>query len=347
MTMEVLMRLGDLKEMMLLPDEEIRLQKTITIKGNLVHLMCITKSGDTNVLWAIYENKNAINNMNVLRRDPMKMTNRDLLLESVKSQNSYTNIQITKLIIQGQEFTVASSSSSMLIAHDLQNMIRLQHLEESKLLPDFLMEVPCENLSLARYTQIKGEICPSIDVKKELDITIELGIDHHTYLINQEFTLGFDEIKKNEFSVFNPLHANESTYYIQPLKTYDIWYEFEHKFEDKKYKDIPKDVLDKMSKESLRNLESICPKEKQMVILEYESEESVTLNFYATEYLDAIHQETNSVTVMMLRPDKRIGDHGMYNKVSLIKPISENDHNDIDIELFSITVMTPKEIIKT
>jgi len=223
----------------------------------------------------------------------------------------------------------------------------LQHLQESKLLPDFLMDVPCEKLSLARYTQNKGENCPSVDVKKELDITIELGIDHHTYLINQEFTLGFDEIKENEFSVFNPLHDNESTYYIQPLKPYDIWYEFMHKFEDERYKDIPKDVLDKMSKESLRNLESICPKGKQMVILEYESEETVTLNFYATEYLDAIHEEKSSVTVLMARPDKKIGDHGMYNKVSLIKAISETDRNDIDIELFSITVTIPKEIINS
>ena len=91
-----------------------------------------------------------------------------------------------------------------------------------------------------------------------------------------------------------------------------------------------------MKKEHIAYLEEICPQGMNLAILEYESEDDITLNFYSKEYLDKkpVHR-TYALASVFFTINEEIGINGFKRQVSMLKPIKKDFNGIIEVEVFS------------
>ena len=74
------------------------------------------------------------------------------------------------------------------------------------------------------------------------------------------------------------------------------------------------------------------------MVLEYECDSDVALNFYATSYLDSeieIGSENAVSTIFMHYPDKKVGANGLKLQSCVIQVPLEHDTTTLEAELFS------------
>lgn len=337
------MKLKDLKTMMVLPEYEIPINKTVIINDIKVQFMCLTHSNNRNTIWAVYENINNRFDREVPISNPSTQTNREMMTLSIDKHTAPSYIPISKIYIQGNIFAVSSSSTGYISYHDIEGIMKLQHFSESQLLPDFLDEAELNNLCIARYSQKENESFPVIDTAQSIDMEIFTGKEHQTFLVNDSLTLGFSKLEINEYTFHNPITSKDCTYYLQPLEIYDIWEELEDKFRNQNFNNLSEEQAYQMT----QRIERICPKGMKLAILKYETDEDITLNFYSKEYLISINENQGAALGLIIFPDEKCGPNGMPLRICPIKPINENSLQDIDIELFSFNMTHLETIIES
>lgn len=338
------MKLNDLKNQMMIVDEEIRLDKTFMIRGVKVHFMSITKVDGENTIWALYEKRYRSTSSDIDQYEDMDRTKRDELSNAAENNSNSSFINIKKFTLQGQDFNVSSSSSDAVFFNNLEAIMRLQHFGQAELLPSFLDDIGLSDICISSFTQAKGDACPVIDTSKEIDMTVLVGFDHKRYLLNTECKAGFDSSYAIKNTFYNPMTLKNCVYYLQPLYLYDIWEETRLMFEAEHFKNFSKEQIEQMKKSSYDGLKEICPKGKKLAMLKYETDDNISLDFYSKEFLDAkvTRSNTASASVFIFSPDEKIGPNGLKNKMCMIKAVDEEELNEIDIELFSFTVTLPE-----
>ena len=149
-----------------------------------------------------------------------------------------------------------------------------------------------------------------------------------------------------------PFHLADGTQaecYINKICLQDIWADHEHRFNDDEYiskmlEHMSMEELQKMKEQCEKALLAECPRGKCFLFVEYECSRDVTLNFYATSYLDSepqVHAGGATSLFIMHRPDAKEGTHGLRLRGCVIQTPIEPDVTSLDAELFSYT-----EIVK-
>lgn len=340
-----------LKQNMFLPKQEISINKIVNIRGIDVQLISITEEEHRNVLWIMYNLPES--DLGGLEEKTKYDTNRDKKINGVREEmSSHADAYISEIIIQNQKMTFsACSSNSIYNKYDTnyESYMRVQHFIEKGMITANWDEVDLKNIIIAAYEQEKSEKFPKIDLSKELDITIKVRDTFKEILINKPISIGVGEIEKGkEFYFYDSVEKKNRIFYIDEISHYDIWGDVNNRFENEVMKDLPEDQVKYMKEQHMNDLESVCPRGMNLLMIEYESEDDIQLNFYSKEYLDEklVINNSSSAFTMFFGPDKKVGINGLRNRLDMIKPV-EKDFNDIiDIELFSWIMRVPEEIIE-
>lgn len=162
-----------------------------------------------------------------------------------------------------------------------------------------------------------------------------------------------EEKKPGKFDtiIFKKEDGTEAVCYINRVYRMDVWKDQEERFADP---DWNKRMREYMSEEELQDLkrqtcealEQECPKGMYYVGIEYECSEDIALQFYSREYLDSvptIHEGSATSMIMLLKPDKKTGAHGLKLRGAVIQTPVTGETTEFAAELFCYMVTTPEQ----
>lgn len=334
------MLLKTLKEQMLLPDKEILINKYIRIKDIHGTIVSLTSQNGRNMLWAIYhiENSNTVHDENT-----NYLTNKDEMISNI-SKHNLPNTNLSEIIIQNQKLIVTSSSTSMILDDSFESIMQLQHFFENGLSLDIFGNININNLCIASY-EFKDNF-PDINLSNKLNISLTFSETTKEIPIHMPLTIDFNAIEKDKrLSFYDPINKKECFFYVNNIKHYDIWKEAENYFKSEKIENFLLEQIEELKKEYFNNLEDICENGMNLLILEYETQDNLQLNFYTKEYLNSPPVNNNSFTIMLFKPEEKIGPNGFFNRVSSLKQVHKDFNSSTSLELFSFILTTPSETI--
>lgn len=95
-------------------------------------------------------------------------------------------------------------------------------------------------------------------------------------------------------------------------------------------------------------LENICPRDKNLAVIKYETVDNIQLNFYIKDYLEAAPICSNStIGIIGSSNKKEIGINGYKLRECVLQPIDKDFSGEMEIELFSQFLEIPGEIVKS
>lgn len=341
------MLVRDLMQNMFLPKKEIFINKIVKVREIDVHLISITMQEHKNVLWAMYQLPCHLDEGIYSEERTEYTSNRNEMINNISKKMSSPHIHISEIMIQNQKVIFSSSTARALSDRTCEGYIQLQHFIEKGMDTTNWNEVDLANIIMVTYEQKESGEFPEIDLSKKLDITLKVSKYFNQVLINQPITLEFGEIEKGKkFYFYDSIEKKNRIFYIDKMNHYDIWEEVNSNLENQLMQVLPKEQFMQMKEQYLIGLEKTCPKEMNLAMLEYETEDGVQLNFSSKEYLDERPApKTSSASTMLFKSDSELGRNGFKSRVHMIKPVEKDFNGSIDVELFSVFMEVPEEII--
>lgn len=115
----------------------------------------------------------------------------------------------------------------------------------------------------------------------------------------------------------------------------DMWAEMEKTLDDPKVKDqLSPEELERSKLEFEKHFSEICPKGMCFVVIEYECEEDLSLQFYSKRWLDAEPVHTGGVMGFLMSPDEPTGKLGLKLNAAVIPEPIAPDAASVEAELF-------------
>ncbi|MCQ4085438.1 hypothetical protein [Saccharibacillus sp. JS10] len=322
------MRLKNLKELMLLPEREILLNRWAKIGGVDVLLLTITSENGMNKLWT-------------LQKFPEKSNQEN----DSNDQQPY----LSQMIIQGQTMTFSSSESTFCIPghHDIE--MKLQHFAETGVDLEAFSDVRLKQLFLTCHEQDANESFPNIDPSQELDVIIKLNSYYRQIPIQIEpIVLEFEEFpNKIKYTYYDSFYKQDRVFYIHALKRHDIWEEVENTLEQQLPEEMSEEEWAAFKKQYTQNMEGICSRDQDLAIIEYQSEGNVQLNFHVQSSLrEKASSSEYAHSTMFFSLKQRVGDDGLPVQIESLVPVDKKFKGNVMIKLLSYYMEIPEEEIK-
>ena len=351
------MRLKHLKEWMLLPEKEYIINQCVNIRGTDVQILSFTIEEDKNRLWFIYEQEDSFEdelecNMEHEYKERIK-SNRDEKLDNIARRNRDKYFFIEKVEIQNQTITFSSSSSSSIYDMNREGIMQLQHFVEKGLILDKWDDVRLKNLVIAQYEQKEDEEAPVIDNTKELDIKLYINPDSKEIAIQHPFKVRFGKQDiGTKIIYFDEELCRENYFFINEIYSFDVYEDIKKKTEE--IEDV--EMRENMLNNFMEALERVCPRDKNLAVIKYETVDDTQLNFYFKEHLDrepinyrndsSIIGGASSVGIIWGSNEKEIGINGYKLRECVLQHIDKNFSGELEIELFSRYLQIPGEILR-
>ena len=354
---EILMRLEHLRKLMLLPVKEYIINKSVNIMGMDVHILSFTIEENKNRLWLIYEQEDSFEdeleyNMEHEYRERIKI-NRDEKLDNIQRHSRDKNFFIKEMEIQNQTVTFSSSSSSPIYEMNREGIMQLQHFIEKGMILDKWDDVRLKNLVIAQYEQNEDEEGPTIDNTKELDIKLHTNGDSREIAIQHPFKVRFGEQDiGTKIIYFDEDLARENYFFINEVYSFDVYEDIKKKAEEVEDVEMRENMLNNF----MEALERVCPRDKNLAVIKYETVDDTQLNFYLKDYLDGepiIYRNDNStiggassVGIIWGSNEKGVGINGYKLRECVLQPIDKNFTGELELELFSRYLQIPGETVR-
>lgn len=164
------------------------------------------------------------------------------------------------------------------------------------------------------FSMRQGSMCHLV----ELPVTLAVGSEYPDKLY---FT---DKVSEEQHWV-----------QINKVTLCDMWAEMSKIFDNSQMKEqfSPEELIQSKT-EFEERFSAMCPKGMCYLVIEYECEEGISLQFYSKRWLDAKPIHDNSAMVILMKPDEPMGKLGLRLKAAIImEPMSPNTVN-IETELF-------------
>lgn len=346
------MRLKELKEMMLIPDREILINRLVKIKDTDVLLISITSEQQTHRFWTLRRLPEEMFEGEPVQESEEGFSNRDRI-QRQRQEKVYFNDQedyISKMIIQGQTMTFGLAQSACCMEQDHETYMKLQHFIEKGLELASFAEVELNRLFLTFYEQDSSEPFPDLDLERELDITLKFNSTFRSIHIDTEpIVLEFgDSQKEIKRSFYDPLNKKNRFFYIHALKRDDIWKQAEKNFAKPTPESSTEEEWQTFKEQYLEGLESACSKEQDLAVIEYEAEDNIRLNFLAKDYLDAQPRTwTGGLGFSVFYKSERgLGRNGLKHRADTIGMVDKTFNGSLIVELLSYDTDLPEKTIK-
>jgi hypothetical protein len=243
---------------------------------------------------------------------------------------------VESVLIGNVEFEISGSESRCLNAQDWESILFLSELLKNGWNPDGIDYQNIDYIFLTSY-ELVGEFDRIPDFESNPLLHFTMRDDNISYLVEQPVSLVVNGQYSNKLWFKNKESGEEHWAQINSVHLHDMWAEMEKSFSDNK-------LLEHMTKEQIYEAKKhfeetfieICPKGMCYPIIEYECEESVSLQFYTKKFLDSkpVHSNGASSIGFIMRPEKTTGILGMKLKATIIQEPVPADTIGIEAELF-------------
>lgn len=332
-----------LKQEMLFPKEEYIINKHVNIRGVDVLVLSFTIEEDKNCLWLMYENKDLIVD-DFDNKYPEKFkTNREEIVNNIEERRRDKYFYIKEMEIQGQLIRFDSSSGAPIHDMNREGMMQLQHFAEKGLLPDEWDDVKLESLVITAYEQAEGETTPSIDKTKDLSVVLHIDKNIEEIPIQCPFKVEFG---KQDIGIkvdyYDPILEKEKCFFINEIYSFDVYEDVLKKANQIEDVEMREDMLNDFNRE----MEKLCPRDKNLAVIKYETLDNVQLNFMMKDYLEAepmVHD--SSASIGFISKCDEIGINGYKLRECVLQPVDKDFSGEIELELFSRYVEIPEETV--
>lgn len=186
------------------------------------------------------------------------------------------------------------------------------------------------------------------ELLKEPQIKLERDETSRTYLVEAPFELPiggtFDEPVALNLADYLP--DLEEVIVLHGLELRDMWKDFETIYEVHRTRGtFTEEELDAFIQENEQSFEQYCPRGMCFPVISYESSQEISIQCYATEYLETVisRQYSNSSSAMsiMLKTDGELGSRGLPLRNDVIQYAMAPDAKGLKFEVFYVHQRLP------
>ncbi|OWR32548.1 hypothetical protein CDO73_02790 [Saccharibacillus sp. O23] len=345
------MRLKELKDMMLLPDREILLNRLVKINNNDILLIAITSERGIHKLWTLRRFPDYLYEEQPADEPQEPLSNRDRVQQSLQGDTIFEDQEdhISKMIIQDRLMTFNGMEARFCTEQDHETYMRLQHFVEKGVDLSGFAEAELYRLFLTSYMQDSSEPFPDLDLNKELDIALRFDrtfrrIPLQVEPIVLEYGHSPQAIRR---SFYDSVHEENRSFYMYGWTHYDVWGEYEEMLARPCSPGFTDEEWQQVKEQRRSSLLAICPEGKNLARIEYEVEGDIQLDFYAKDYLDAEALSTSYPSPMSVAfgPTSEKSDVRKRQK-AMIGPIDKTFNGSLVVELLSYHAEFPEITIE-
>lgn len=148
-------------------------------------------------------------------------------------------------------------------------------------------------------------------------------------------TMGDSFPRKLSFK--EPDGSGRHEFYIERVYLEDIRADQMALLEDPQFlSEIPEGELEHVKQALLQSLDQICPEGKVIPVIEYETDENLTLEFYENDYLSAEYKEdynSQAELLLVMEPEEEKGRHGMTLRACAMAAPVDPSTEEVAVEL--------------
>ena len=333
-------------------DEIKIIGKTAEIDGVVCNIAGIVRYGQKLRLVIleydeVYRQKVEEMEMSEICEDRQQETNRSILKGRGRIEAAQPFIPIKSVFINEMEFEINVTENRLLSFKDGESVLFLTELLRNGWNPE---GIDYQSIDMLFLTSIEfaGDFAeiPEFDDNAKLHFT--MNKDNVSYLVEQPIILTVNGEYPEKLWFKNKEDFEEHWVQINRVYLMDIWGEMEKNFsEPKLLENMTKEQIDEAKRNIEKSFIDVCPKGMYYPVIEYESEDDISLEFHTKKFLDSkpVHHGNGSVG-FIIRPDIPTGILGMKLKAAIIQEPVLGNTDIIEAELFQYhKTVTPKDII--
>lgn len=332
-----------LKEEYLVLEEEIAINKQVVIRGVEIQLLSIVKEEGTRKLLMLYQEVKA--EKNSIHREDYK-TNREKMIESLQNEPMYglNNLYIKAIKFAGQEFMMEGSSARGLRYYHESDYEIYTYFKEKGLIPKEWLEGSMEKLILSEYRLESDTELPVDNLNKLMPMILNVDESHYTVRIEHAFRIKIGKVEPNtRIQYFDEATGKKRAFYIDEVEKYYYYDEGLQRLEEI-LQNIEPAEREHFKEEYIKHLEEVCPPDKALILLHYETEDGEQLNFFLKEYLE-VEPEHRMYSGSVGFGCKGNGLNGYPVRIELLKTVEKDFDEALEVELFSRYITIPEESI--
>lgn len=253
---------------------------------------------------------------------------------------------IKSVIIGSKEFEVSGSEGSGLSVQDGESIVLLTELLRCGWNPEGIDFQRIDNLYLTSV-ELKGEFSKISEIEENPRLHFTMRNDSIAHIVEHPVKLTVNGEYTEKLWLKSKKTGEENWVQINKVYLQDMWSEMEKTFSQPKLLErMTPEEIEKAKKDFEKHFIKICPKGMCFPIVEYECDESISLEFHSTKYLESQPVSNGSSMGFIVSSDKKTGILGMKLKVAVIQEPMDINTEIIEAELFQyFKTYTPEDII--
>ncbi len=327
-------------------DEVKVIGRDVELDGHYAHIIGMTLKEKQAFVYALelVEHSDAAEE---ITQAVTEKTHRQCMKDSCENERNIAFLRIREFHSNGKVYAVAGANSSITENWNMaEHMLLYLKMRENgwkmpKKSPLYTSDWECLQLSVI---ELKDEMEELPDWGEDLEVVKDSY--PKTRLLEIPVILTCGETPVISFDLED---GTQTECYINKICLYDVWADQERRFTDEEYinkvlEHVSMEEFQKMKEQCETALLADCPRGKCYMLVEYECNTDVAVNFHAASYLASkpqVHSGGATSLLIMHRPDAKEGTHGLKLRGCIIQTPVEPDVTSLEAELFSYT-----EIVK-
>jgi len=301
--------------------------KTIERDGKKYHILGMTMEEEA-ALYIIepYEERKR-------RNYKKKRTQRMILKEQDAGNTSYLHCREFK--IGNKKLQIQGGCGGALIPENYEEIkLFFDMIDAGWKVPEWLRDEEWDKLQLVTLKIANLKRLPKYS--PDMPITIKHEPVPEKHLLNRAKSIMIEIGKPCSFQ-FTAHDGEKVQCYINNASLIDVWEDTKKQLGDAKYRErFTEEQLQEIESHCYKALKQSCPKGMCYIGIEYECSRDIHLQFYSKDYLDSYpetHSGSAAFLMMLLKPDKKTGVHGLPLKGYAIASPFPPDTTSVSAEL--------------
>lgn len=343
------MQLEEIRSVALQFDEISPVTMAIEKKEQRMLGLAFTRTDEILSLWVLTNGKTANERSDIEKRQRAlhkkerlgTLKRREQLLKSIDIDNPVMHLR--RITAKKKQYKVNSITSSC-CCHE-SNSLQLLTLLMGKEI-DF---TGWENVDYRETELVTIEFCGQYKKIPQSLKEVEINLDFAPYFqkipIKKKYLV--KQGKQNRKLTITLPDQSKHPIYLLDFFYYDLWKEEEKRFDHPKYQQrFSAEELNQMKKNFYQSLNEHYPPGTKIPVIEYECEESLSLEFYSQiELNERIKSNYGSCSSMVLlfKPEKKEGENGLYRRQCALGGMIETP-DVLPVELLTVQIKKEYEI---
>ncbi len=325
---------------MLLPRLEYVINQRANIRGLEVQVLSFTVGAKRNSLWIAY--REDVRRETAAANWEQPSTNREELLRHIAAGAGSVDFQLTGMEIQGQRVSFGSSRSHRLNEMNSEGLMQLQHFAERDLLPAEWDDLDLESIVIAQFELLEGEDTPELSVAADSQAVLHVARTAREIAVQLPFRVPFGKREPGVRIAYPyPLSGEERYFFVDEVYAHDIYQDVFANSQPSTAA-MPK----RARRQLMRALQNVCPPDKVLAAIKYETPDDVQLRFMLRGYLQQEPVRSNSGIIFGSASDQNVrGENGHRLRECVLQPVDRGFGGELEIELFSLWVNVPAEVV--